>query len=268
MKMNLLKLLGLFLVLGLSTAVFYSCNKNDDDDDNGGSSGNASRITATNVINGSTQITTVKAFADWYGYGWREDVIAQAQYKNNGFTLELPETLSAKYLEEIDEIEEFSVSDKNAKIYLFEDIRGYDKFENEIGYFYLGEENDDSSHYTYSSHYACWMYADGDVTIVGEYKYIDEYYNYKYDDYEYDDYTNRRDLRLKKGWNVVYESYIQNYKNGRYVRTFTLTSQKPSGVNYSWVFYDDYDLRSAKATTKSVKNIKSIFSKSKKDRKK
>ena len=232
MKKNLLKLLGLLLVLGLSVAVFYSCNEDDDGNGNNGGSnaGNASRITATNVINGSAEIITVKAFA-----GWREDVIAVASYKNNGFTLELPTTLSAKYLEEIDEREEFFVSDKNVKTYHLRDIRGYDKFENEIGGFYLEEVDNDnwydnSGHYNYA--YTSWMYADRDVTINGEYKYIY--------DYEYDELTDRIDLILKKGWNVVYTSYTQRYKNGGYVRTFTRESQKPSGVNYSWIFEDDY----------------------------
>ena len=89
---------GLFLAMGLTTAVFYSCNKDDDNDGvtNGGS---VSRITATNVINGSTQIKTVKVLAYWEReYDDGNDAIAQAPFTNNGFTLELPATVGAKYL--------------------------------------------------------------------------------------------------------------------------------------------------------------------------
>ena len=68
------------------------------------------------------------------------------------------------------------------------------------------------------------------------------------------------DLTLKKGWNVVYDSYTGD--------SYSLTSQKPSGVNYTWNFYDDSSFRSASIATKSVENTKSAFSKLKESRKK
>ena len=225
------------LALGLTTAVFNSCNK--DDDDNSGNGGNASKITATNVINGSTRITTVKALAYWessnYDYG--NDAIAQAPYKNNGFTLELPENVSSKYLDLLSEDAPsgVSISDENAKIFFLDDIRGYDEDENEIGDFYLEEENDDSEYYT------SWMYADRDVTIKGE------------------DDGDKYDVNLKKGWNIIYESYTEN--------SGSLTSKKPSGINYSWNFYSNSDYRSVIATRNSVENKKSVFSKLQEDRK-
>ena len=85
MKSNFKKI-GLFLVLGFTTAVFYSCDK-----EGGGNNGegNVSTITATNVISGSTQITSVKALAYWESGDYGYDAIAQSPYINNGFTLEL-----------------------------------------------------------------------------------------------------------------------------------------------------------------------------------
>lgn len=236
---------GLFLALGLTTVVFNSCDK-DDDNDGDTNGGNASKITATNVFNGSTNIKTVKALIYWESgendYG--KDAITQAPYLNNGFTLELPTTLGAKYLETIDadDLEGIAVSDKNFKSCFLDDLRGYNEDDDEIGYFYLEEENGDNFYYT------SWFYSDRDVTIKGEYKEIDE------------EYINNYDLTLKKGWNVVYDSYTDD--------SYSLTSQKPSGVNYTWNFYDYSSFRSASIATKSVENTKSAFSKLKESRKK
>lgn len=229
---------GLFLALGLTTAVFYSCNK-DDDNDGGTNGGSVSRITATNVINGSTQIKTVKALAYWEReYDDGNDAIAQAPFTNNGFTLELPATVGAKYLFLISEEAPrgINISDENAKGLFLEDIRGYDGDDDEIGDFYLEEENGDNEYYT------SWFYSDRDVTIKGE------------DDGE------KYNVTLKKGWNVVYDSYTDH--------SYSLTSQKPSGVNYTWNFYDNSSFRSASIATKSVENTKSAFSKLKESRKK
>lgn len=241
---------GLFLALGLTIVVFNSCEK-DDDKDGGTNDGTASKITATNVINGTTQIITVKALADWEigdeDYG--RDIIAQAPYQNNGFTLELPATLEAKYLEtDAYDLEGISVSDRNFKSYFFEDVNGYNEGGDKIGCFYLEEENDDSNHYT------SWMYVDRDVTIKGESNEIDvEYF----------------DLTLNKGWNLVYDSYTKSHENGRDVYSYTITSNKPSGINYTWNFYAyDYAYRSASVALKSAKNSKSFSSKLKGNKKK
>jgi len=248
---------GLFLALGLTTAVFNSCDK-DDNNDGSTNDGNASKITATNVINGSTQIKTVKALFYWESdddYG--SDAIAQAPYQNNGFTLELPATVGAKYLETIDEddLEGISVSDKNSKLFFVNDLRGYNEDDDEVGYFYLEEENDDSEHYT------SWIYVDRDVTIKGEYNEIYE---------EYDaEYIGKYDLTLKKGWNIVYDSNTDSYKNGRYVYSYTYTSKKPTGVSYTWYFYeDDHAYGSASVALKSAKNSKSFSSRLKGNKKK
>ncbi len=230
---------GLFLALGLTTVVFNSCDK-DDDNDGDTNGGNASKITATNVFNGSTNIKTVKALIYWESgendYG--KDAITQAPYLNNGFTLELPTTLEAKYLEtfDADDLEGIAVSDKNFKSCFLEDLRGYNEDDDEIGYFYLEEENGDNDYYT------SWIYSDRDVTIKGE------------DDGE------KYNVTLKKGWNVVYDSYTDD--------SYSFTSQKPSGVNYTWNFYDNSSFRSASIATKSVENTKSAFSKLKESRKK
>ena len=238
--------MGLFLAVGLTSTVFYACKKESDD---GNIGGNASKIIATGVINSSTQIATVKAEVDWEtnsDYG--SDVIAQAQYQNTGFTLELPATLPAKYLEPLFGEEDFphdvTVSDRTVKGTGVE-IGAYDINENNIGGFYLidGANEDEPDGVN-------WVYVDKNVTIKGEEREIDEEEN--------EEYIGKYDMNLKKGWNVVYGKWTESHSNstGRDVYAYTLTSKKPSGANYFWYFsYNriySYDYSSAKVGTKFV----------------
>ena len=258
-KVNCFTKLAVSILMLLSVMFFIGCGS--DDEDKGGNDGSASKITATNVINGSAQITNVKALAYWEnGYDYGNDVIAQVPYQNNGFKLELPTTLSAKYLMTMNDLEVdvpgISISDKNAKIFAISEIEGYDKDEYYIGDFYL-EEIDG-----YDQYYTSWAYSDRNVDIKGEYKEIDDYYD--------EEYVSKADLTLKKGWNVVYGSYTESYNSstGRDVYKATVTSKKPSGVNYSWNFYDYGYYSSTDLRTKSAENNNSVFSKLKDSRKK
>jgi len=241
---------GLLLALGLTTTVFNSCDK-DDDNNGSANSDNASKITATNVVNSLTQIKTVKAIAYWEsGNDYGSDAIAQAPYQNSGFTLELPATLENKYLRTIaDDFEEITISDRNFKSCFLESPNGYNRDDNKIGYFYLSGRNDDNWHYIF------WMYADRDVTIKGEHKEINEEYG--------SEYIEKFNLILNKGWNIVYISYVIDTESSKYGRgdllTLTISSKKPSGVNFTWIFNDDYDYCSAGVALKPAINLK-LFS--------
>ena len=242
---------GLFLALGFIIAVFNSCNK--DDNNNSSSGGNASKITATNIINGSTRIVSVKAIA--YGYDWNEEAIAQAPYKDNGFALELPAVLPDKYLELApDDFPSWAtISDDNAKVYELADIFAYNESEDEIGCFLLIQATLVSEYVTF------WYYADRDITIKGEDK----------DIYGYYENIDKYDLKLKKGWNVVYFRYTESYDKStdREVETYSITSQKPSNINFTWYFERYHsDFRSARVAAKSVENRKDVLSKLKEKR--
>jgi len=229
MKKNFLKF-WLFFVLVLTTSVFYSCSKNDDPVDDIES--DASKIVATNVIYGSSQITDVKAEIYWGvdgsapDYDYENDIIAQTQYENNGFTLELPATLPDKYLSSIINSEDFpsgvTVSDKTAKWITWIMIEAYSGIVN-IGSFYLSDNGSEENS-------AIWIYVDKNVTIKGESKTIDEENNEE-------DIANY-DMNLKKGWNILYGKMTKsdNSSTGRSVHTFTVTSKKPLGVNYYWYY--------------------------------
>ena len=202
MNRNFLKF-GLFLVLVLSIALLYSCGKSEDD-------GGASTIKATSVVNNvhnaisDSEVITVKAVASDGG------VIAETQYKNKGFTLELPSTVPDKYLQLIlqHETHGISISDESAKAFTLENIniRGYDKDNYSIGYFSFN-----GSIYENTEHYVSWVYVDRDVTVKGE-VYTD---------------LSKYDLDLKKGWNVVYNSYKFS------TDIYSYTTQKPDD-KYGW----------------------------------
>lgn len=255
MKNTFLKF-GLILALGLTKIVFNSCDKEDDNDGvtNGG---DASKIIATNVVNSSSKIIAVTAFAHWVSlenyHGF--DAIAQAPYQNNGFTLELPTILGDKYLETIDadDFEGISVSDRNFKSGSVDKLMGRNEDNDGIGYFYLEEENENSTHIIF------WLYVDRDVTIKGEYNEINEEFD--------EEYTEQYALTLKKGWNIIYESEREIYKNGKDVWLYTMSSKKPSGVNYTWNFDDaNYAYSSESIALKSAKYSKSFSSKLKGNR--
>jgi hypothetical protein len=81
--------------LSLVTAVlilivaFTSCKK---DSGGGGGEGNPFVINASNVINGNSDIATVKAMAFHFSDG-NEYVLASGKYENDGFKLTLPATV-------------------------------------------------------------------------------------------------------------------------------------------------------------------------------
>ena len=222
---NLLPKSLLFLVLGLITTVFYSCSK----DDSGNEYSNAATITATNVINQYSpeemvpDIVTVIAETTDGDLSYYK--FAEAQYKNNGFTMKLPATVPAQYLIPMfDYPEGVTVSDKTAKQTYFGTFSVYDKDNNELGelIYSSGYDNyyDNDSDSYYDSADAVWMYVDKKVTIKGE--------------CDYGDGPEIYDLTLVKGWNIIYQIYSSLSKS---TYTYKESSQLPSGVTLKWYYY-------------------------------
>ncbi|MDR1761549.1 MAG: hypothetical protein LBR55_03770, partial [Bacteroidales bacterium] len=171
---------GLFAALGLTTALFHSCNDGDAGPNNGngnqtenpgGSSNTDGTFTtaASNVINSSSQIATAKTLLYWetgnwddadYSYGY--DTIAQAPYQNNGFTLALPASVPSRCLITIadDMPNGITISDKTVKGTSEIDIEAYDKDVNNIGYFYLQEEGFVEEEGGPEAPYVMWIYVD------------------------------------------------------------------------------------------------------------
>lgn len=210
MKKSFLKF-GFILTLVCSITIFSSCEKKKSTTGGGGSSTDVSLITATNIINGTNDIKTVKAGLD-------DDIIAQTSYQNNGFTLQLPTTLNDIYLYSFSEWDsEISISDKTAKYSMLDCMYAYDIDDDEIGDFWYEYEK--------SNEWGAigWMYVDKNVTINGSETYENESLSF--------------DLNLQKGWNILYYVETETYTGDSYYWEYTYTSQKPSGVTFQWYFY-------------------------------
>lgn len=211
-----IKNIGLILALGLTSAVFFSCDK--DDDGGGIGDGNGTKITATNISGIS---------ADAKKVGLSVELSARTSLTNNGFALNLPTTLDDKYLELVTEdyeIEGVKISNREAKIYYLEDLDVYDEDDIHLGYLFLEEDRGDDYYCT------SWMYADRDVAIKGEN--IRTVYSTSR--------VRKYNLILKKGWNVIYERFTEsNEENVGRVRTSLQSTSKPEGVNYSWWYQSD-----------------------------
>lgn len=236
----------MLLVLGLSATIFISCSKDGDNDNDGLNGAEASKIVATNVKNSTSDITAAGIL------GWVVDTdesqeIAHAPYKNDGFVLQLPVPLDAKFLELLSNAEfegqgTPEISNKNVKIGFFDNISAFNG-EEEIGYFYLESPIDDDF-----GHHVSWVYADGNVTIKYEDKEVDEE-----DKVEY---LSIIDLTLKKGWNIVYQSWVESESGDKTIYRTLITSKKPTGVSFSWTYYnynDNYGrLPKAEMKTKKI----------------
>ena len=173
---------------------------------------------------------------DWYDDSY---VITETQYKNDGFTLELPATVPAKYLEPLweDDMGEVTISDKTVKGTGIYYLYAYDKDDEELGWLAYMSANPSDDEKNMSE--AIWIYFDKNVTINGQYKeeYVNESYNEEY-------ITKYNNVTFTKGWNIAYmsQTYTYNQSTKRETYTSTVSTQKPSGVTLKWYFYSyDYE---------------------------
>ena len=254
-KKHILILTQALIVTGLIFAV--GCKKKDHSpSDSGNSTSLSLTIEATDVIdiyNSSSDIVTAKVILYYYDdYDTHnEDVIVSVPYQNNGFKIELPANLDSKYLKSLSDIFEntdINVSDRSAKCYGYlEDIEGYDKYKDNIGWFSLnnGYHLIDWGWDEWNGSCITWLYVDKDVIIEGS-DYNKYVYNYPDNSRCVDIIEEHFDLNCKKGWNVMYYSYSYSYNYSETTNTTTntyiyrYTSQKPSGIDYNWYYYS-YD---------------------------
>jgi hypothetical protein len=198
-----------------------SCSKDDDEENDNGNSGNSviqNNTLVAVVENGASfneTIDSVKAVI--YSETGGEITLAQGAYVNDGFTINLPESVDARYLRNINSFVDYeenvpkdvTVSNSDAK---FGYVSLYAYKYSDVGEFYQATEDEE------------WdndeelIYADRDVYIIGsDTDYLDKY---KYNVY------------LKKGWNIIYYKSTQNNNS----REIECTTQVPAGAK--WYFYD------------------------------
>ena len=171
-------------------------------------------VTNSNIAGIIAVIWSENQYDDW-------DVIASCMYKDNGFTMQLPKTLAAKYLLD-DFFDAETMNNPSAKCAVIEDIIGLDSDGEPIGYFELKNEMVESN--------ATYLYADRDFTV----KRNDVYQGSTHEDH------NEIDCSFKKGWNIMYEYVTIDTKNSMTIYTWKTTTQKPLEMNFNWYFYS-YD---------------------------
>jgi hypothetical protein len=184
---------------------FVSCEKDDKDKEPGGF-----KVTAEDVEGGSSKIATVKALLDG-------DELADAAYKNDGFSITLPEPKS-RYLEEV--LEGF-----DAEGCTLDGFYAYDDDDDEIGQF-LHAKISSSDEMTL----AMYIYVDEDLEIDES----DRYFTIEID--------------AKKGWNILYIiSDDPDLESG------TLTTKKQSGMR--WLYVSGTRSASLRAAAGKLQNL-------------
>ncbi|MCL2074289.1 MAG: hypothetical protein FWH18_10225 [Marinilabiliaceae bacterium] len=223
-------------------------------------SDNFFNVTVT-VENGNSYnyiIGEVRAIID---YDYDEFTLANCNYANGGFTIDLPINVDNKFLrrffEDNDEdIDWITASDYDVMV---EELwfEGY-KSGRWVGDFYLEKEIE---HYTPNSEYELYVdgiyfYSDRDVSIEGSYS-----ENYIYEDQGYiieNEVSILVDLTLVKGWNILYLidedtfEVVDNYIYSSW--SMTMTTSDPGQLK--WYFYDYSSWKSAKKSTSKITSQK------------
>jgi hypothetical protein len=195
----------------------YSDYENKNENSSNGSISNTLTVTVENdsILNGQIDIVKLNV-------GYENSYVAtSAAYNNGSFTLILPEDVSDMYLEALDVSNGVEISNHNVKIggaY----IEAY-KANVNVGEFYFGTGITDAD----------WrsqlIYSNVDVSITGFYA---DTANWISDRVKY---TEKYNVHLKKGWNLVYGKETDKGNNTYEIE---LTTTAPSGVK--WYFYGNY----------------------------
>ena len=234
MKMRKFCLLSATACMIAGSIFFTGCSKDKD-----GSGGSTFKSITAKVVDGKDydslidEVIAVIVYDDGdEGAGF---AVESGPYKNGGFTIDFPESVSSKYLDYIfdDPEEGVKVSDEKTQgAILF--FSGYSKSGEWVGLFNHEKETKTS----YSE--AEYLYVDRNCTVKGTEK--DGKYTYTYD------------VSLKKGWNIIYYTETD--------LTETYSSKNPGGLE--WYFYDSDNFKSYQMESAIRRSaIKSSLGKSK-----
>ena len=209
-------------------------------------------VRAENIIGDDTgEIVMVRAFnSDGFFLG-------ETPFKNNGFTLQLKD-VPEYYLRSFPFVylpDYWYVSDRNVRMSdldFIDWIIAYNSNGNRIrGSFYLASKKGwfryfDAGINAVDAYHVFWFYADRDVTVRGT-SIGEEEWSWEY----------TYDLNFRKGWNIAYGHFYQNPDTQ--TRKFTLTTQRPAGVNLRWHFESWGSWSSHSANTRGTESRRSIF---------
>ena len=194
---------SLFVAAVVVSFVFIACEKKKKDKD--------TVIEANGVVNGSSDIATVKAEL-WDNSAKDFHVFSSCGYKENWFKLVLSATIPDVCLYAIesnyfDFPSSIAISDRKAKMTQTVEICAYNSGGEFLGNFYLKNEAEKIQ--------AAYIYADMDFTIKG----TDNRHGY----------PEVYNCSFKKGWNIQYR--IERGNEDLY------TTEKPA-ASLKWYFYD------------------------------
>ena len=179
------KLAGILLVV---CVLFAGCKKADDD-----SVISIDKITAKiDDASKFSDVKKVKITALYYeNDSWVQASIAESDFKDGDFTINLPETVDTKYLYSLENLSKVvNVSNKNAKRSNTAQVWGVDSENKNIALFEYKKVSE--SYMTRMT----WDYVDSDVNISGSSTSTPT---------ENMELTITYSLKLKKGWNITYQ---------------------------------------------------------------
>jgi hypothetical protein len=201
-----------------TVASFCSCSKDDDEKNENETSviPNTFTVVVENGVNLNETIDSVKMEIN--PEKMYVITLVSTSYENGGFTLNLPESVSARYLDEDFEYEKthgVTVSNPNAKT-------GW------VG-LYAYKSNSDIGGFFYETEDGEWegeiVYSDSDVSVTGSYTESETTYTYK------DTYN----VYLKKGWNMIYS---RGTDKGNNLHEYEETTRTPEGAKWKWYFFN------------------------------
>ena len=216
------------------SVAFTSCNKDEDGvSEISGVIDNAAKF---------SEVTTVRITARYEAPNgnWTSVVIAESTFSNGRFTIQLPETVDARYLRTIgfDDEPNIKVSNTKAKMLEIWDVGGY-KGNEQIAGFSFEKYEETSTSYSYTSR--AWIYVDSNVKIEGKIedsgKWVDDEDG---KEWEWEE-TFTWALDLKKGWNVVYYTEAEAEQGNKYTEKEEFTSKPVSGLRWIGDLWSDDD---------------------------
>ena len=211
------------LISAMACTALLATSCKDEEEKEPGSSP-VSTITASV---GDIDVDTVKVLV-WFEEEGNMVVLQSAPYANGGFSMTLPGSVDAKYLESMFEegrMMSLNISNRSVKA-AWADIYGYNSevgggsfyYEKRVG---QGEEEEVVV-------YADLVYVDGDVVVTGTEARREEEGDRTYS------WTTTYSVSLKKGWNFLYETGTEEVSPDGKTKTYTssYTTSNPGGLKW------------------------------------
>jgi hypothetical protein len=223
----------LFTVIALS-----SCKKDDSNDNTDESDSSIKNNTVTAVVeNGNSYndlVATVK-LEIYDDAGGDKSELANAEYKDGGFTITLPSNLGSQYLVALDDyFSDNIVSNNNVKglapyLDVYIKLVAYNESGHKVGYLYYGTQDWKGD----------FSYMDNDVSVSGSSESM-SWVSISGSSGSYSEQwtkTKNYSMNLKKGWNRVYTKTTETKSETNNIGLYEYSSTSPA--NAKWYYESD-----------------------------